>query len=141
MSKKITSWMKKPIMSFFDYPLTSFFGGISNRIGDCSFHQNDNEFIIEISTGDIPKEVWEINVEGDKLVVQVAQNKRMSEIDSENKYSDFSQYNTFSGKYHLPPECIVEEINATCKDGKLEIKIPKREKIKDEKVKVNIEEE
>lgn len=139
MSSKITNWMKKPIMSFFDDSLTSFFGGENNRIGDCSFYQNDNEFIIEISTGDIPRDAWDINVEEDKILVQVAQNKRMSEIDAENKYSDFSQYSTFSGKYHIPSDCTTEDVKATYKDGKLEIKIPKREKTEDKKVEVSID--
>jgi len=141
MSNKITKLWDWPIKEWpiFTPLFSSFFNDEnSKKLGDCSFYQEDNEYIIEITTGDIPKDAWNINIEENNVIVNVSQNKRESEMTSDNQYRDSSQYNTFSGSYYIPDDCTPEKISASCNDGILKIKIPKNTSVKNKNEKINV---
>lgn len=98
-----------------------------------SMSDNDNSFIIELELPGISKESIGVDIEGDSLKVTATKTK----AEKTGNLSDTRKYGSFSKTYHIKMAVKKNDISAEYKDGILTITIPKDEKAKPKKIKIN----
>ena len=98
-----------------------------------SMSDNDNSFIIELELPGISKESIGVDIEGDSLKVTATKTK----AEKTGNLSDTRKYGSFSKTYHIKMAVKKNDISAEYKDGILTITIPKDEKAKSKKIKIN----
>jgi HSP20 family protein len=91
--------------------------------------ENKNEYRIEVAAPGLSKGDFKINLDHD--VLTISSEKEESKEEKEENYTrkEFS-YTSFSRSFTLPDVADAEKIEASHKDGVLNITIPKREEAK-----------
>lgn len=98
--------------------------------------ENKKEFKIQVSTPGLSKEDFKIEVDKNILSIFAEKEIRKDEKSDDEKIlrHEFG-YTSFSRRFSIPEGIDTENINATQKDGILQIVLPKMEKAKEDKVK------
>jgi len=96
--------------------------------------EDEKSYYIEVDLPGMKKEDIEIRVEENTLVIS-GERKMKEEIKKENYYKIESSLGKFSRSFSLPENADIENIEAKTDDGILEVKVPKLEIQKVEKVK------
>jgi len=96
--------------------------------------ESEKAYHIEVDLPGMKKEDIDIQIEDNTLVIS-GERKMKEELKEENYYKVESSFGSFSRSFSLPEEADIENINAQCTDGVLEIVIPKLENTKIDKVK------
>jgi HSP20 family protein len=98
--------------------------------------ETEKAFEIQFALPGMKKNDININVEGDQLIVS-GERKMENEKKDKNYHSVESYYGSFQRSFYLPDTANTEKIDASYKDGILEVVIPKDEK-KENKRLINI---
>ncbi len=78
----------------------------------------------------------DLDISGDILSIR-GEKKGKGEIKEENYYTRESYYGSFQRSIRLPAEVQSDKVEASFKDGVLDIKLPKSETPKSKKIKIN----
>lgn len=92
--------------------------------------EEKNNFLIELAAPGLNKKDFSIDVNNN--VLTISHNKKEEDTKEEENYvrREF-YYSTFRRSFTLPESVMSDKIEATHKDGILEIKIPKKEEAKE----------
>ena len=104
---------------------------------DMDIFQRDGRMIVRADLPGMKPEDIEVAVEGDTLVIH-GHRREEREISKEDYYFTERASGEFSRTIQLPEEAEVEAIEATCKNGVLEITIPCTESPKPKSIKVQV---
>jgi HSP20 family protein len=99
--------------------------------------KNDIKVTAEIPGIDDPEKI-NIEVEGDYMKISGNQEKEEVQKD-ENVYREERSYGEFKREFVLPCDVDSEKVKARIKDGLLHITLPKTEKVKAKKIKIDKE--
>lgn len=86
--------------------------------------ESEKQFEIQFALPGMKKEDIHIDVDGDQLTVS-GERKMQNEKTEKNFHSVESYYGSFKRSFYLPDTANVEKIDASYKDGILEVIIPK----------------
>jgi HSP20 family protein len=97
--------------------------------------EKDNELVLSFDLPGIPED--KITVELDDNVLTVSgERERTQEHSSDRFYRFERRYGTFSRSVTLPAGVTENDIAANCKDGVLEVRVPKPEEQKPKRIQV-----
>jgi HSP20 family protein len=97
--------------------------------------EKDNELVLSFDLPGIPED--KITVELDDNVLTVSgERERTQEHSSDRFYRFERRYGTFSRSVTLPAGVTENDIAASCKDGVLEVRVPKPEEQKPKRIQV-----
>ena len=88
--------------------------------------EKDNEYVLDLILPGFKKEDVSINVEDDVLTVEGE--RKVQEKTKYNRKGSF--YGQFKKSFTLPENVLVDNIDASFKDGILSVSVPKNEKSK-----------
>lgn len=91
--------------------------------------ENNDGFSVDIAAPGMKKEDVQVELDNDMLTVSSEVSQNQEEKDERYTRKEFS-YHAFRRSFYLPNTVEVDEINATYKDGILNLWIPKREEAK-----------
>lgn len=91
--------------------------------------ENNDGFSVDIAAPGMKKEDFQVELDNDMLTVSSEVSQNQEEKDERYTRKEFS-YHAFRRSFYLPNTVEVDEINATYKDGILNLWIPKREEAK-----------
>lgn len=86
--------------------------------------ETEKNFEIEVAVPGMKKEDFHIEVEEDRLIIS-GERKYEKEQSGKNYHSVETQYGRFSRSFYLPDAVKKEDIQASYKDGLLQLVIPK----------------
>jgi len=106
-----------------------FFGGkgVTSFTPHVDIAESDKEFEIQFHLPGMKKEDIKIDLNDDRLTVS-GERKMKNEKNEKNYHSVESYYGSFSRSFYLPDNINVEKVDASYKDGILNIVLPKDEK-------------
>lgn len=99
-------------------------------------HEEENRFVLTADVPGISRENVDITLEEGVLTVKGARRVEQASSNTGYRHRERRQ-GTFLRQFTLPDTVDAEHINATMKDGVLEIEIPKQEKLQPKKITVN----
>ena len=91
--------------------------------------ENNDGFSVDIAAPGMKKEDFQVELDNDMLTVSSEVSQNQEEKDERYTRKEFS-YHAFRRSFYLPNTVELDEINATYKDGILNLWIPKREEAK-----------
>ncbi|MBU2644604.1 Hsp20/alpha crystallin family protein [bacterium] len=99
--------------------------------------ENEKEYIIKAEIPDVKKEDVKVTVESGNLTIK---GERKQEKEEKNKkfHRVERHFGSFTRSFKLPDNVDDTKIDATFKDGMLNLKIPKAEKSKPKEVEISI---
>lgn len=100
--------------------------------------ENDQEFIVKAEVPGCKAEDIDISIHGNILTV-TGEKKQEKEENEEGLYHVERSYGTFRRDVSLASDVDPSKVEAKCKDGLLNIKLPKTETSKSSKIKVKAE--
>lgn len=102
------------------------FGGkaLSNFSPKVDIAETEKEFEIHFHIPGMKKEEIQIDVKDDRITVS-GERKMENEKKEKNYHSIESYYGTFSRSFYLPETANVDKVDASYKDGVLQVVIPK----------------
>jgi HSP20 family protein len=98
--------------------------------------EDAERFIIQADIPGVKPEAIEVSMEAGVLTVK-GEKKSEAKTEKEGYKRVERSYGSFYRRFSLPDSANGEAINATCKNGVLEIVIPKREAIKPKRISVS----
>lgn len=108
--------------------------GVSNISADV-WEEGDN-VMVKMALPGVNKDDIKIDVERDSVRIS-GHTKKEEKEDSNKKYYFRSMESSFEQSFNLPAMIDTEKVEATFKDGVLEVKLPKAEQYKPKQIKVN----
>lgn len=105
--------------------ISAFTPQVNTREGEFAYH-------IDVDLPGVKKEDITIDVHDGVLTISGERNFK-EEVKEEDYYKVETSFGKFQRTFTLPENIDVENINATCNDGVLEVVIPKQEKIENRK--------
>lgn len=100
-------------------------------------YQNPNEIIIKSTVAGVKPEDIDISFTNDMITIR-GKRRKDEEVTTEDYYYQELYWGAFSRSVILPVEVDADRAKADIKNGILTIKLPKSEKIKTKKIKVNL---
>jgi len=100
-------------------------------------YQTPNEIVIKSTVAGVKPEDIDISFTNDMITIR-GRRRKEEEISTESYYYQELYWGAFSRSVILPVEVDVDKARADIKNGILTVKLPKSEKIKTKKIKVNI---
>ncbi len=100
-------------------------------------HETNDSFLLKAELPGVKQEDLQVSVEGDALTLK-GERKHETEIKEEQYHRIERSYGRFERVILLPSIVDPEGVKATCRDGVLEIQLPKREEAKPKAVKVEV---
>ncbi|MCB9799342.1 MAG: Hsp20/alpha crystallin family protein [Candidatus Omnitrophica bacterium] len=100
--------------------------------------EEKDKFLVHTDLPGLKKEDLEISVKGNLLTIQ-GERKNKSEKRSEGYHYSECSYGSFSRSVELPAEVIADKVNATYKNGVLEIVLPKSENAQKKQIDIKVE--
>ena len=98
-----------------------------------NIQEKNTNFVVQLAVPGLSKENFNIEVEDDvlKISAEVSSEKEEKNTETETKFTrkEFN-YSSFKRSFTLPENVNVDEVNATYKEGVLEITLPKKEEEK-----------
>lgn len=98
-------------------------------------YETDNAIVINAEVPGVKKEDISIDVKNNVLTIS-GERKDQENIDRDDYYRSERFYGSFQRSFTLPDNVDAEKVDATYKDGVLEIKIPKTEESARKKIEV-----
>jgi len=97
--------------------------------------EDENSIYLKADLPDIDPKDIDIKIEGNRLLLQ-GQRKFENEVKEENFHRIERAYGTFARTFTLPHNVASDKIQATYKDGVLNLTLPKREDSKPRKIQI-----
>ena len=98
-----------------------------------NIQEKNTNFVLQLAVPGLKKENFNIEVENDilKISAEVSSEHEENKTEKETKFTrkEFN-YSNFKRSFTLPENVNVEDVNATYKNGVLEITLPKKEEEK-----------
>jgi HSP20 family protein len=101
-------------------------------------YEEKDEIIVKTELPGMSKEDIQVNIT-DHLLTIKGEKKKEEEIKEEDYYRSERSYGSFSRSVDLPGEIQIEKVQASFKNGVLEIRLPKTEEAKRREIKVKVE--
>lgn len=101
-------------------------------------YQTENDIVIKSTIAGVKPDNIDINITNDMVTIKGAR-ERDEKVKSEDYYYQECYWGSFSRSVILPVEIDSDQSQATIKNGILTIRLPKIEKIKSKKIKVEAE--
>ena len=122
------------------FPYTTLFRsvrGVDSFAPAMDVYQTDKEVVAEVSLPGIDPEDINLSVTDNTLTIE-GKSESQTEVDDKNYYRKEVRTGTFYRSVALPSTVNSNKSEATYADGILKIVIPKEEKIKQKRIKINI---
>lgn len=100
-------------------------------------YQTPSDVVIKSTVAGVKPEDIDISITNDMVTIR-GRRKKEEEVSTEDYYYQELYWGTFSRSVILPVEVDSDRIKADIKNGILTVRLPKSEKIKTKKIKVNI---
>lgn len=107
---------------------------IIETVPSVNIRENKSDFRIEMAVPGMKKEDFKVDVDGSLVTISSEKETEKKEEDKNYTKREYN-YASFSRSFTLPETADTEKINATYKDGVLEIHIPKRQSVAKESAK------
>lgn len=108
----------------------SNFSNTNSTIPAVNIKENDESFIIEVAAPGMVKENFEVNLEGDLLMISSERKDEKEEHENDYSRREFS-YQSFHRSFTIPEGSVDgDKIHAKYNDGILMITLPKKEQVK-----------
>lgn len=98
---------------------------------------NGDYIVIQSAVAGVDPENLDVSFHDDMVTIR-GRRERMAEAKEENYYYKELYWGTFSRSVVLPSEVDIEKSEATLKNGILTIRLPKKNRIKQQKIKVKV---
>ncbi len=98
------------------------------------FEKHD-QLVIRAEIPGVRKEDMDVRIENGVLILQ-GERKQETEVKEENAYRMERVYGTFTRSFALPTTVDAAKVTATCKDGVLEVTVPKAETAKPKQIEI-----
>jgi HSP20 family protein len=123
------------MMQLFDSQVVrAFDGGLTPAL---DVYEDKDNIIVKADLPGLTKDDIEISLQDNVLTLR-GEKKRDSEVKEENYYRLERSYGTFNRSFELPTSVDASKIEATFKNGVLQITLPKTEEAKPKKIKINV---
>ena len=99
--------------------------------------EKGDQLVIRAEIPGVRAENMEVRVENGVLTLH-GERKQETEVKAENAYRMERVYGTFTRSFSLPTTVDAAKVAATCKDGVLEVTVPKAETAKPKKVEIKV---
>jgi HSP20 family protein len=120
-------------------------GGKSENMAVADWHplvdisETDEEYRVHAELPGVDKEDIKVSVDDGVLTVQGSREIKKEEEDKERKFHRIERsYGSFSRSFSLPDNADLENISADCKDGVLDVGIPKLQEPKKRGIEVDV---
>jgi HSP20 family protein len=100
-------------------------------------YEEKDDVIVKAEIPGLTKDEIDISLEGNMLTIK-GEKKKEEEVKEEDYYRCERTFGSFSRNIELPMDVKTEKVNASFKDGVLEIRLPKAEEAKKNVVKVKV---
>ena len=130
LQNEMGRWMEQ-----FTGGLTPGNGQSSTWLPSVDVWETEGELVLSFDVPGIGEDAIAVELDDDVLTVS-GERERTSEHSSERFYRFERRFGTFSRSVTLPPGVKEEAITADCRNGVLEIRIPKPEEQKPRRIKV-----
>ncbi len=110
---------------------------ISLDVPAMDVYEEKDEWIVKAEIPGLSKDDIDITLDGNTLTIK-GEKKKEEEIKEENYYRCERTFGAFSRSIELPAEVKTDKVNASFKNGVLEIRLPKTEEAKKNVVKVKV---
>ena len=100
-------------------------------------YEDKEDLIVKAEMPGLTKEELDITLEGNTLTIK-GEKKKEDEIKEDNYYRSERTFGSFSRMVELPIDVKCDKVNASFKNGVLEIRLPKTEEAKKNVVKVKV---
>ena len=97
--------------------------------------EHHDDLVIRAEIPGVKKEDIDVRIENGVLTLH-GERKQETELKEENAYRMERIYGTFTRGFTLPTTVDASKVRATCKDGVLEVTVPKAETAKPKKVEI-----
>ena len=129
--------LEKRMESAFKFPeigelsnVSGFSPSVNTREGEYAYH-------VEVDLPGVKKEDIHVDLKDNVLTIS-GERKTKKEVKEKDYYKMESSYGKFQRSFTLPENTDAENIDANCKDGVLEVMIPKLKKSEKETKKIKI---
>lgn len=99
-------------------------------------YEDADKIVVKMDVPGIPKGDIELSVQGDTLLIR-GEKKREEEVNEENCHRLERSYGKFQRAVGLPAPVNSDKISASCRDGVLEVTLPKREEVKPRRIEIS----
>jgi HSP20 family protein len=100
-------------------------------------YETENELVVKADLPDVPEKDIDVRVENNMLTIR-GERKYDQTVKEDNYLRVERSYGAFSRSFSLPNTVNTEAIQASYKNGVLQIELPKRAESKPKQVKVNV---
>lgn len=125
-------WEKRffpTVSSFFrDEEMSGFKPAVNTREGEYAYH-------VEVDLPGVKKEDIKVDITGNTLTIS-GERKTKEEVREKDYYKCESSYGKFQRSFTLPESIDSENLTASCRDGVLEVVIPKATNPETKKIEV-----
>lgn len=137
-------------MSNFEDEITKLFKPISKLTGidrglfnsnwnpSIDVYESDDAVLIKADIPGLKRDEIDVSIDKDLLTIK-GEKRREDEFNEKNSYRSERFYGSFSRTVQLHSEVDNEKVEATYKDGVLELKLPKKEEAKTKRISVKVE--
>jgi HSP20 family protein len=110
--------------------------GLSTWTPAVDLHETDDGFVIKAELPGVSKDDVSVDVHQNTLTLR-GQRKHEAEVKNERYHRVERSYGTFQRSFVLPTMVDQEKVQATFKDGMLELHLPKSESAKPKRIAIN----
>ena len=111
--------------------------GFGEIVPNCDLLEEEDHFLLKAEVPGVKKEDLDISVNDDSITLK-GEVKEEKEEKGKRFYRSERAYGSFARTIPLPSEIKPGEVEATLKDGILELRLPKKEIKEMKKVKINV---
>lgn len=97
--------------------------------------EDDDRVVVRVDLPGIDKKDIDVSIQGDTLIVK-GEKKQEEEVKEKDYHRLERAYGSFQRVIQLPAKVDAQEIKAACRDGVLEISLPKKEEVKARKIEI-----
>jgi HSP20 family protein len=137
-AREISPWFKD-----FDSLFDGFFGQdqngkMSSRVFNpaCDVEETETQYLMNFDLPGMPKEAVKIEVIGNRLIVS-GERKEERKSDKSSRHVTERYYGQFRREFALPTSIDSSKVQASFKDGVLEVVLPKIEASQSHQIKIN----
>jgi HSP20 family protein len=108
---------------------------VSGWFPPVDIHEEADRIVLRAEVPGVRSDDIDVSVENNTITLR-GEKKQETVVDGENAYRLERFYGTFSRSFVLATKINPEKIQATCKEGVLEVVVPKAEEVKPKKIKI-----